>query len=63
MNTLGGETPEMSSVDIKGTLFRKQLTFTIIGQRVFPQRNRDPLHKTQRLLPDVLATIWLSPVS
>ena len=36
------------------------MTLTIMGQRVFPQRKREPLHKTQRLLPDARAVIWLS---
>jgi hypothetical protein len=39
----------MSSVDINGTLLRKELTLTIIEQRVLPQRNLAPLHKTQML--------------
>jgi hypothetical protein len=32
----------------------------MMGQRVFPQRNREPLQRTHRLLPDARAVIWLS---
>jgi len=34
-----------------------------MGQRVFPQRNLEPLHRTQRLLCEARVTIWLSPLA
>jgi hypothetical protein len=36
---------------------------TIMGQRVFPQRNLEPLHRTQRLLREARVIIWLSPLA
>jgi len=35
----------------------------MIGQRVLPQRNLEPLHSTQRLSSEVRATIWSAHAS
>ena len=60
MKTVGGETPEMSSEAISGMLLRKELALSMMGQRVLPQRKREPLQRTQRLFWLARAVIWLS---
>ena len=49
----------MSWLAIKGTLLRKLLVLTIMGQRVFPQSIFEPLQITQRLSWRARVVIWL----